>query len=258
MPTPIYVVDAFTGKPFSGNPAAVCVLESEADPLWMQSVAAEMKHAETAFVRRIFEGFELRWFTPTVEVDLCGHATLASAHVLWSSGRHPIDLSIAFQTRSGTLTASKGSLIQLDFPKEAPAYEELPFPIPNLAPTWTGKNRMDWIIEVESENEVRTFEPEFESIANLGMRGLQITSRGEGEYDFISRFFAPAAGVDEDPVTGSAHCCLGPYWGAKLGKSKLHAFQASPRGGVVDVVLLENRVLLLGEATTVLEGQLTC
>ena len=218
----------------------------------------EMKHAETAFVRPLPDGFELRWFTPSVEVDLCGHATLASAHALWDSGRLARDQSARFHTRSGLLIATKGKQIRLDFPAEPPAPSHLPFEILGLKPIWTGKNRMDWLVEVGTETEVRQFVPDFGNIAALGMRGLQITAKADANYDFVSRFFAPQSGVDEDPVTGSAHCCLGPYWGEKIAKPFLTGYQASPRGGVVGIEIVGDRVGLFGDATTVLEGILTC
>lgn len=258
MSIPIYVVDAFTALPFAGNPAAVCPLESEADAVWMQNVAMEMKHAETAFVRPLADGFELRWFTPSMEVDLCGHATLASAHVLWETGRLALTKGARFHTRSGLLVATKEDKIRLDFPGEAPEATALPHAIVGLNPTWTGKNRMDWVAEVGSEAEVRDFVPNFDNIEALRMRGLQVTARSSGEFDFIARFFAPQTGVQEDPVTGSAYCSLGPYWSEKLGKNRLRAFQASPRGGVVEVEANGDRVALFGDAVTTLEGILRC
>ena len=258
MSHPIYVVDAFTSKAFAGNPAGVCFLDQEADASWMQRVAMEMKHAETAFVRPLPDGFELRWFTPSVEVDLCGHATLASAHALWESGRLPLEQPARFHTRSGILVATKGAQIRLDFPAEPPSESDLPHTIKGLRAIWSGKNRMDWIAEVATEDEVRDFVPDFAAINSLGMRGLQITARANSNVDFISRFFAPQSGVDEDPVTGSAHCCLGPYWGVKLGKDKLLAYQASSRGGVVGIELVGDRVGLLGDAVTTLEGTIRC
>ena len=233
-------------------------METEADPSWMQRVANEMRHAETAFVRRLDTGFELRWFTPSVEVDLCGHATLAAAHVLWETGRLGVEQIARFHSKSGVLTASKGEKIRLDFPAEKATPAELPHAVHGIRPTWTGKNRMDWLIEVGSEEEIKGFVPNFANIGALGMRGLQVTAKGHGEFDFISRFFAPQSGVPEDPVTGSAHCCLGPYWAERLGKDRLTAFQASERGGIVAVEVLGERVHLLGDAVTVLEGTLRC
>lgn len=255
---PIYVVDAFTCDAFAGNPAAVCLLESAADPKWMQNVAMEMKHAETAFVRPLDDGFELRWFTPTVEVDLCGHGTLASAHALWAAGRLAADEPARFHTRSGLLIAKKEGQIHMDFPAEPPVEASLPRSVPGLNPVWSGKNRMDWFAELESEPDVRSFVPEFESILSLGLRGLMITAKGSGEFDFVSRFFAPQAGVTEDAVTGSAHCCLGPYWAAKLGKNRVVGFQASDRGGIVTVEVAGSRVVLIGDAVVTLAGVLKC
>jgi len=254
----MYVVDAFAHAPFTGNPAGVCLLGTERDSAWMQSVAAEMKHAETAFVRPIDDGFELRWFTPTVEVDLCGHATLASAHVLWESGNLAQDRTARFHTRSGLLTATLDCAIKLDFPSEAPEAAALPHAISGLSPIWTGKNRMDWIAQVASEEELRTFVPDIESINALGMRGLIVTAAGSSEFDFVSRFFAPQSGVPEDPVTGSAHCCLAPFWGSRLGKTAMSGYQASERGGKVGVELKNSRVVLSGQAITVLEGTFRC
>ncbi len=258
MSNPIYVVDAFTSSPFTGNPAGVCVLQAEQSTEWMQSVAAEMKHAETAFVRPIDGGFELRWLTPTVEVDLCGHATLATAHTLWESGRHPKNSHLHFHTRSGILTAKLDNEIELDFPRIDNFEAMLPHAIVGLQPIWTGKNGMDWFVEVETEEELRNFEPDFTNINSLGLRGLTVTSRGKETFDFVSRFFAPQSGVPEDPVTGSAHCSLAPYWSAKLGKSEMRGFQASQRGGEVGVLVEGDRVKLRGRAVTVLEGTLRC
>jgi len=255
---PIYVVDAFTSVPFAGNPAGVCILESERESSWMQSVAAEMRHAETAYLRQLHDGYELRWFTPVVEVDLCGHATLASAHVLWESGRLSKDVEARFYTRSGLLTAKLNGQIQLDFPAKIATQANLPHPVNGLSPTWMGNNKMDWLVEVETEEEVRSFQPDFENIYALGIRGLIVTARANAEFDFVSRFFAPQSGVPEDPVTGSAHCCLAPYWSDKLGKTKMTGYQASQRGGIVGVEIQGDRVLLRGYATTILEGNLRC
>ena len=258
MSQPIYVVDAFTSKPFAGNPAGVCPISEIKSDEWMHQVAAEMKHAETAFVRPVDDGFELRWFTPTIEVDLCGHATLATAQTLWSTGRHPKDESIRFHTRSGLLTASPGMQIELDFPaiyvEEAP----LPHSILGLQTVWSGHNGMDWLVEVDSEETIKSFVPQFDNIGTLGKRGLIVTSQGSDPYDFVSRFFAPQSGVPEDPVTGSAHCCLATYWQAKLKKNSMVGYQASLRGGEVGVEIVGSRVLLRGNAVTVLEGILHC
>lgn len=256
MSQPIFVVDAFASEPGTGNPAGVCVLSSAASEEWMQKVAMEMNHAETAFlVPRGGSEWDLRWFTPVREVDLCGHATLASAWVLFqapSSGD-----SFDFHTRSGVLTASrKGEQIELDFPAE-PA-SELPISDAIKAicdPVWFGQNRMDYIVELGSEAEVKALNPDMAKVRELGQRGLIVTARGES-YDFVSRFFAPLFGVDEDSVTGSAHCCLAPYWAAKLGKNPLTGFQASKRGGLVGVEVVGDRVKLRGQAVITLKGMI--
>jgi PhzF family phenazine biosynthesis protein len=253
-------VDAFTLQPFRGNPAAVCVLEQPADADWMAAVAREMNLSETAFLYPDGEAYRLRWFTPTVEVALCGHATLASAHVLWEEGYLSRDQPARFQTRSGLLTCrTVGDWIEMDFPSEPPQETRAPEALLralDVTPLFTGKNRMDYLIELESEAAVRAVHPHFDLISELPVRGVIVTSRGSGVYDFVSRFFAPAAGVPEDPATGSAHCCLTPYWAAKLGKQDMLAYQASARGGVVRVGARGERVLLGGQAVTVLRGEL--
>jgi PhzF family phenazine biosynthesis protein len=260
MAHPIYVVDAFASAPFTGNPAAVCVLDGSAEESWMQNVAMEMKHAETAFVYPLDFGYSLRWFTPTVEVDLCGHATLATAHVLWSTGRLSDADAAVFHTKSGELICKKvNGMIQMDFPAkpvelvEAPAgmAEALGVPI-----EWLGLNGMDYLVLTRDEETVRSAVPNHPEIAKLPVRGVIITAASK-EYDFVSRFFAPGSGVPEDSVTGSAHCALGPFWAARLGKNKFHAFQDSPRGGEIGVHVNGDRVLLLGKAITVLSGELT-
>lgn len=263
MPSPIYVVDAFTSRPFTGNPAGVCILDKPANEKWMQNVAAEMKHAETAFVSPAKEGFDLRWFTPTTEVDLCGHATLASAHILWESDRLRADQAAVFQTRSGTLTCTRhGYGIQMDFPAE-PADPNRPVDREAIlaALGFPGEiigakaNRMDVLVELPSERAVRELKPDLERLAKVDARGVIVTAASDSEdYDFVSRFFAPAAGVPEDSVTGSAHCCLGPFWAEKLGKLDLMAFQCSQRGGTVRIGVRGDRVLLQGHAITVLRG----
>lgn len=261
MTQSIVQVDAFTNKPFAGNPAAVCVLPAPAAETWMQNVAAEMNLSETAFLYKQDDGFNLRWFTPAIEVDLCGHATLASAHVLWEGGHLSPDAQARFFTKSGLLTAQRdGDRIEMDFPAE-PATEALP--PANLAdalgvsPVYVGKNRFDYLVEVKSEKVVRTLHPDFTLLKTITGRGVMVTSRATTPgYDFVSRFFAPQAGIDEDPVTGSAHCCLGPFWHTRLGKTSFTAFQASPRGGVVRVRIEGDRVKLGGQAVTVLKGEL--
>jgi predicted PhzF superfamily epimerase YddE/YHI9 len=261
MAVSISCVDAFTDRAFAGNPAAVCLLDGVRDSQWMQAVAAEMNLAETAFVVQEPTGFGLRWFTPTVEVDLCGHATLAAAHTLWTNGVVPDHESIAFSTRSGILRASRrGPLIELDFPVEkADQVAEPPGLQQALGATvlWTGRNRMDFIVEIESASVLRGLAPNLNGIAQLDARGLIVTCKGDGtEYDFLSRFFAPQSGIPEDPVTGSAHCCLAPFWAERLQRRELVGFQASPRGGVVRVTLGDGRVYLGGQAITVYSGTL--
>jgi PhzF family phenazine biosynthesis protein len=262
MPQPILQVDAFTSKPFSGNPAAVCVLaEPRAEP-WMQQVANEMNLAETAFLHPESDGYRLRWFTPTVEIDLCGHATLASAHVLYETGALPRDKQARFYTRSGLLTADEeDGWIKLDFPASPPD-ETSPPPAFDKALddgqfVYVGKSIFDYLVEVESEAVLRSMKPNLGLLELVPARGVIVTARSsQPEYDFVSRFFAPAVGVPEDAVTGSAHCCLAPYWAAKLGKTDMTAYQASPRGGVVKVAVRGDRVLLYGQAVTVLRGEL--
>jgi PhzF family phenazine biosynthesis protein len=261
MAIPLWQVDAFTDRPFSGNPAAVCFLDNQRDAAWMQAVAAEMNLSETAFVRRLSDGFELRWFTPKVEVDLCGHATLASAHALWTAGIAPIAGPIRFHTRSGVLTATRdGELIRLDFPA-TPAVKCDPPPALldalGVEPVFVGKTIFDKFLVVESADTIRSLRPSFRQLAEIPNRGVIVTSRSDDpRFDFISRYFAPAAGIDEDPVTGSAHCCLGPYWSQQLGKSELTGFQASARGGIVHVRVSGDRVILGGQAILVMKGEL--
>lgn len=261
MPLRITQVDAFTAVPFGGNPAAVCLLPSPRETGWMQSLALEMNLSETAFLLRRNDGdFDLRWFTPAVEVDLCGHATLASAHVLWEEGHLEPARQARFHTRSGLLTADRsGSLIEMDFPAKTESPCEAP---PGLvdalgAPAvYTGRNQFDYLVELESEKAVRELRPDHGRLKHLPVRGIIVTARGSSTWDFVSRFFAPGSGIDEDPVTGSAHCCLGPYWAAKLGRTELRAYQASPRGGEVNIRIDGDRVRLGGQAVTVLRGDL--
>jgi PhzF family phenazine biosynthesis protein len=260
MPIPLIQVDAFTDKPFGGNPAAVCLLEAPADERWMQHVAREMNLSETAFLSPEGDGYLLRWFTPTVEIDLCGHATLGSAHVLWETKRLAGDSPARFRTKSGTLTCHRrGSWIEMDFPSTPPKDAAPPPGLAEalkLAPRNAARSRFDWLVEVESEDEVRGAAPDFGQLKKVEARGVIVTARGSKGFDFVSRFFAPAAGVDEDPVTGSAHCCLTPYWSSRLGKLEMVAWQASARGGEVRVKLQGDRVILSGQAVTVLRGEL--
>ena len=254
-------VDAFTDTPFAGNPAAVCLLPEPGDERWMQHVAREMNLSETAFLHRREDGFDLRWFTPAVEVDLCGHATLASAHVLWEDGHLQPDEQARFFTRSGLLTARHdGEWIDLDFPVEADEPVEAP---PDLAralaitPRYVGKNRFDYVVEVDSEAVLREMKPDFSLLQTLPARGVIVTSLSASpEFDFVCRFFAPAAGINEDPVTGSAYCCLGPFWQQRLKKDTFLAYQASVRGGIVRGRMSRDRVLLGGKAITVFRGEL--
>jgi len=254
-------VDAFTDRPFSGNPAAVCLLPEPREADWMQAVAAEMNLAETAFLVRRADGFDLRWFTPNVEVDLCGHATLASAHVLWEDGHLPPTEVARFHTKSGLLTATRSeSAIELDFPLTA---AEPLGDAPDLAAALGApvlelhKNRFDYLARVASEDVVRGLQPDIAALRSLPVRGVIVTSRASTkEYDYVSRFFAPAVGVDEDPVTGSAHCFLAPFWSTRLGRPDLVGYQASRRGGVVRTRVVGDRVKLGGRAVTVMRGEL--
>lgn len=260
-PHPLFIVDAFADVPFSGNPAAVCLLDGDADARWMQQVAAELNLSETAFLRRqAADEWDLRWFTPQVEVDLCGHATLASAHVLWherSAGRN----ALTFHTRSGPLVARPGEDgIGLDFPACPPTAAPRD---PALAqalgtqPLWVGRGGQDLLAVLDHAEAVRALAPDFARLAGLDARGVIVTAESDrAEYDFISRFFAPGVGLPEDPVTGSAHCVLGPYWGDRLGRQVVRGYQASARGGTVDVRLDGPRVELRGRARTVLRGSL--
>jgi len=264
---PIFTVDAFTDRRFAGNPAAVCLLDRERGAAWMQALAAEMNLSETAFLLARPadrpEAGSLRWFTPKAEVALCGHATLASAHVLWETGRLAAEATASFDTLSGTLTARRdGEWIELDFPERRErAHADLPELFAALAvrPVYFGKNAYDYFVEVATEREVRELTPDFAALAKLPVRGVIVTAaadRGSG-HDFVSRFFAPGVGVPEDPVTGSAHCCLAPYWGEKLGKGEMTGLQVSARGGTVRVRRMGERVILAGRAVTILAGELT-
>lgn len=263
MPEHIVTVDAFTDRHFAGNPAAVCLLSQPRDDKWLQAVAREMNLSETAYLLPAEDGYELRWFTPAVEVDLCGHATLASAFVLWETGVLPPDKIARFFTRSGELTATRrGDWIELDFPATPPQPTTAPALLAEAlgaSPTYAGVSRFDYLIEVADEATVRRLQPDFGLLAKLPIRGTIVTGRATtAPYDFVSRFFAPSAGVNEDPVTGSAHCCLAPYWGKKLGKDELLAYQASARGGVLGLQLRGGRVLMSGQAVMAWRGELLC
>ncbi|MFH1754345.1 MAG: PhzF family phenazine biosynthesis protein [Candidatus Latescibacterota bacterium] len=257
----IFQVDAFTDTPFHGNPAGVCLLTEPRDDGWMQAMAAEMNLAETAFLRKQEDGYALRWFTPLVEVELCGHATLASAHILWEAGFLSPREPARFHTLSGLLTAvRKEDEVELNFP-QSPAEQVNAPPGLNEAlgvtPLYVGCTRFDYLILASSEDEVRNLRPDFKRLLEFPVRGVIVTSAAESSpYDFISRFFAPRVGIDEDPVTGSAHCCLAPFWGKRLNKSEMTAFQASARGGVVKVRLDEGRVSLAGKAVTIFRAEM--
>ena len=259
----ITVVDAFTHAAFAGNPAAVCVLTAPTTEAWMQSVAREMKHSETAFCIRLKdESFELRWFTPEREVRLCGHATLAAAHVLWEEGWLEHRRTARFSTLSGELTAApSGRVIELDFPSRPPSEVEAPAGLVDalgVTPSWIGRDLDDYIVLLADEAAVIACDPDFAALRAVETRGVIITAPAAGDQvDFVSRFFAPRFGIDEDPVTGSAHCCLTPFWANRLDKSVLTARQLSPRGGELEVEHLGDRVKLRGTCVTTLRGNLT-
>lgn len=254
-------IDAFTDRPFHGNPAAVCIVDTYPDGLQMQMLAGEMNLSETAFLKPKDGEYELRWFTPSVEVDLCGHATLASAHYLWSEGLADTHQELRFQTRSGILEAVwRDPWIEMDFPSQ-PAVETHParglLEALGVEPKFVGRNEADWLVEVATEDLVHDLAPNLHRLREISERGVIVTSISDSEdHDFVSRFFAPAVGVDEDPVTGSAHCCLGPYWAGRLGRTELVGYQASARGGIVRVRPRSDRVLLGGQAVTVMQGRL--
>ena len=276
----VYHVDAFAQRPFAGNPAGVCLLSQPRDASWMHSLALELNLAKTAFVLRegADQSFRLRWFGMDGESQLCGHATLAAAHVLWQSALAPPAAPIRFLTASGTLQARQlgAGWIELDFPAEVAVEESQPALAAALGvePRWMGRNRLHFLVEVESEEVVRAVKPDFRRLAAVlsPAYGVSVTARAAaartappsafgpagtaGEIDFVSRFFAPPIGVDEDAVTGSAHCALGPYWAAKLGKLELSAYQASSRGGALRVRVAGDRVHLAGQAVSLLRSEL--
>ncbi len=260
----IFQVDSFTTQPFAGNPAAVCLATSPQDEAWMQDLACELKHSETAFLVPEGSAYHLRWFTPTSEINLCGHATLASAHILWEFGIEPADKKLAFRTMSGMLYAQKdGSLIELDFPK----IDINPRPVPEgllealglkEPPLFVGLQTTidEYVVEVASESIVRGLDPDFRALSAVDCESVLVTSRASSNYDIVSRCFAPKLGMDEDPVTGSAHCALGPFWAAKLDKPDLLAYQASKRGGILRLRMRDQRVFLAGSAVTIFQGEL--
>jgi PhzF family phenazine biosynthesis protein len=260
----LWLIDAFTDVPFRGNPAGVCYLDRPAPDPWRQSLAMELNQAETAYVAPEGDGYRLRWFTPVAEVDLCGHATLATAHFLWATERLPRSEPARFQTRSGLLTArsSPTGAITLDFPATPPSPAAPPagllaaLGVSEAVALDNRKPQPDCLVVVDSAATVRRLAPDLAALKRLPVRGVIVTAPGdEPGIDFVSRFFAPAFGVDEDPVTGSAHCTLTPFWAERLGRSELTGYQASPRGGRVEVRLRGDRVDLTGRAVTVLRGR---
>lgn len=258
----LFCVDAFADRIGTGNPAGVCLLTKPADTGWMQAVAREMNLSETAFVVQQENGFSLRWFTPAAEVELCGHGTLATAHILIEKGYLGIGETARFFTKSGVLAVRKtGGLIRMDFPAEPDNEVPVPAALADALwakPCYTGRNRFDYLVEVASEEEVRNMAPDFLRLRQIPVRGVMVTATASMPgFDFVSRFFAPAVGINEDPVTGSAHCCLGPFWQKRLKKNDLVAFQVSERGGVVRLRLESpGRVKIAGTAITVWEGSL--
>ena len=254
-------VDAFTGKAFAGNPAAVCLMDEPRDATWMQDVAREMNLSETAFVEPASKGFALRWFTPEVEVDLCGHATLASAHVLWEEGRVEADASIVFSTRSGPLRChQRRDRIEMDFPSRPVVEVEAPsglFEAVGVSPESVWHSAVGFLLELRSEADVRNVRPDFGALRAIANAWTCITAPAtSGGFDFVSRFFAPASGIDEDPVTGAAHCSLADFWSKRTGRTEFRAYQCSSRGGVVFARVDGDRVHLGGQAVTVLRGEL--
>ncbi len=263
-------VDAFTAEPFRGNPAGVCIMAGAAESEWMQAVAREMNLSETAFVHPHGDAFDLRWFTPAVEVNLCGHATLASAHVLWTEGHLEQSRPAVFHTRSGVLTcmlepamavsAGGHPWIRMDFPARPAEPAEPPAGLLEalgVVAVSVGRNVDDYLVELAGEDEVLAVRPNMHALGEVDARGVMVTARAlQPPFDFVSRFFAPRVGVPEDPVTGSSHVCLAPFWAARLGRPELVGYQASARGGVVRVEVQGDRVLLSGQAVTVLEGEL--
>ncbi len=268
----LLIVDAFCHRPFTGNPAAVCLMDEHRDAVWMQAVAAEMNLSETAFVCPRGDDFDLRWFTPMVEVDLCGHATLATAKALWHCGAADPDRTLVFHTRSGELTARRDQALDrivLDFPQtlvEPVSPPEGLIESLRLRPEavrFVGRNKFDFLVELADEGLVRSLAPDFASLGTIRVRGVIVTAvadsapTGGSKYDFVSRFFAPAAGIDEDPVTGSAHCALAPFWSDRFGRNRLTGYQASRRGGLVHVEREGDRVHLGGRAVVISEGRMS-
>jgi len=259
MSVRIVQVDAFTSTPFAGNPAAVCILPAPRDDGWMRNVAREMNLSETAFLHPENGGYRLRWLTPAVEVDLCGHATLASAHVLWQDGHIAANSEARFHTRSGLLTCTRnGDWIEMNFPAKSAERDEAPAQLAEALGAkllFVGRNAFDYLAEVADEATLRGLNPNHHLLRELPVRGVIVTARGS-DYDFVSRFFAPGSGIDEDPVTGSAHAALAPFWSERLGRQEMVGYQASARGGVVKVRMMGDRVVLSGQAVTVMRADL--
>lgn len=260
MRLPLYQVDAFASEVFFGNPAAVCLLDLWIDDSTLQAVAAENNLSETAFLVRNAEGFDLRWFTPVTEVALCGHATLASAFVLFACQKWPEE-NIRFRTRkSGELVVTRrNDLLEMDFPAR-PAYAQSPpaglKEALRVTPQEILGSAEDLLVVLDSEKTVREVQPDFIALGQVACRGTIITARGDRS-DFVSRFFAPRVGIPEDPVTGSAHCVLTPYWAGVLRRNDLHAFQVSKRGGELFCAHLGERVKISGKAALYMEGTIT-
>ena len=261
MKTKIYFVDAFTDTPFTGNPACVAIIPEPRDDSWMQKLAFEVNFSETAFLHQRDDGFDLRWFTPRIEVDLCGHATLAAAHLIWECGFQPPEQEISFHTKSGILTAKKNEdRIEMGFPALYPRPEEFNpefLDIFKISPTYAGMFDGKLMFEVEKEEDVLALDPDFSRLKKHDGRAVLVTAKVENkDYDFVSRYFAPWVGVNEDPVTGTSHCCLAVYWSRQLDKPELRAYQASPRGGYLTTRVEGDRVILGGQAVTTMAGEI--
>ncbi|OMP67848.1 PhzF family phenazine biosynthesis protein [Domibacillus epiphyticus] len=256
------IFNTFTDRAFRGNPAAVCLIKEEKTDHWMQQVASEINLPVTAFIRTAGEEFQLRWFTPSTEIPICGHGTLASGYFLWENKYVQKEQSIHFQTKSGVVTANLvDDWVQLWFPalyeKEVETPEFLVEAL-GVKPVYIGQNQYDLLVEVASEEMVREMNPDIELISRMSVRGVIVTARSDTpDLDFVSRFFSPAQGLNEDYVTGSAHCCLGPYWKKKMGKHDFTAYQSSERGGLLKVNVEGNKVRIAGKVTSILDGRLT-
>ncbi|TYP73748.1 PhzF family phenazine biosynthesis protein [Paenibacillus methanolicus] len=259
MAIPIALIDAFASVPFGGNPAAVCWLEEKKDEDWMQKTAAELNAPETAFLEKSEDGYSLRWFAPTGEIERCGHSTLAAAHFVYEQGMLDQDVEVRFHTRCGLLTATKRENgIRLDFPAEPAEREDAPEELIQalgLIPRFVGRNRIGVLIEVDGEATVRTLKPDLILLSRLHAQAVMVTSRGR-EHDFVSRVFLPAYGIDEDAVSGFAYGALAPYWQRRLRKDVLLAYQASRRGGELGLQLAQDRVFITGSAVTIMTGHL--